>query len=194
MTSPLPVEVEQYLRRLRLSLAALPEGERDEIVAEIRSHLEERQRRGASALLDGFDPPEVYASHFLSERALADALARGTSLALGRALLVGVRESLLSVLVVVPVALGMFVGVGLIACALLKPFFPAKVGLFCKPHGNVFFLGFSATADGANEILGWWAIPAFLVTGVLVLWAGNRALRALARRRLRGAEGRRPAG
>ena len=74
-------------------------------------------------------------------------------------------------------------GVAFVILAALKPFFPANVGLFL---GEGITIGgqWGQDLSGAREVLGWWAIPVFLVPGVLMLWGANHVLRALARWRL----------
>jgi uncharacterized membrane protein len=185
MSAELPKEAQEYLRRLRHALAALPQAEREEVLAEIESHLVERQGGGgaSAALLEGFDAPEEYAAQFVSQRAVADALARGGGFALGASLLVGRVSSLLSYLAVIPLWGLQVIGYVLLVLAALKPLFPASVGLFVGE--GTFALGWYAGPPDAHEILGWWAMPAFLLASALMLWTSNRALRALARRRLR---------
>jgi len=183
----LPTEAEQFLRKLSAALAGLPSADRDDIVAEIRSHLAERAARGEADLVAPFGPPEAYAASFLQERALAGALARGSSWALGRALASGARRAGGWYAVLVLAILHLY-GIGLVAMAALKPLFPANVGMFVGD--GKFGLGahFGPEAEykysGTREVLGWWAIPIFLVAGALILHAANWALRHLARRRL----------
>ncbi len=180
--SGLPAGAVTFLRDLERYLLALPEAERGDIVAEIRSHLEDRAAQGATDLLAPFGTPESYAAAFLQERALAGALARGSSWHLGRALVAGARRIGWWYVVAVLAMLHLY-GVALVILAALKPFFPANVGMFL---GEGLTIGIRSAQDltGWREVLGWWAIPGFLVPGVLVLWGANRALRALAAWRL----------
>jgi uncharacterized membrane protein len=179
----LPADAELFLRKLRQGLRALPPADREEIVAEIRSHLQDRQQKG-QPLLEGFEDPEAYAATFVSEAALRGALARGASLELGRALLTSARSGFFMLLTVVPLLAVQLVGVGLVICGVLKPFMPSHVGLFLDAGGRLLVLG-ASSGPSAREVLGWWSMPLFLFAGVLLLFVGNRALRALARGRLR---------
>ena len=99
---PLTPQAEAYLRRLGACLSPLEPEERREIVAEVRAHFSERRARGRGDVLEGFEAPETYAARFLEESALSRAVARGTTLDLGRALLSGVRTGGETVLVVLP--------------------------------------------------------------------------------------------
>ena len=185
MTTPASPEITLYLRRFRAALVRLPPDERDDLVAEVRSHLGERRAQGNLGVLDGFEAPEAYAAHFLAEHALTGALAEGTSFALGRALLVGVRDGFLGLFVVVPLFVVQLVALVLVVLGAMKPIIPARIGLFVGARGSLEVLGlYGGDLANVRELLGWWAIPGFIVPGVVALWAGNRALRALARWRL----------
>ncbi len=177
-------DIQQYLRRLRAGLGSLPADERDEIVAELRSHIEERVAQGQRSVLDDLGSPEDYATSFVAEHALSGALARGTSFALGRALLTGLRESFFGMLVVPLLALQLAAAT-LVVVGALKPILPSRIGVFLDALDHVHAIGLLVgDLGGLHEVLGGWAILAFIGPGVLLLWAGNRALRALARARL----------
>jgi hypothetical protein len=188
---PFP-EVEHYLRALRQALAALPDDERDELVAEVRSHLAERAGRGDADVLAGFAAPEAYAAEFLGERALAGAIARGSSWALGGALLSGARTGAAAI-AVVPLAILHVIAAALVILAALKPLFPGHIGVFVSDGGPWAIGAWGGGAGaGVREVPGWWAPPAFAAAGALILWGANRALRVVARSRL--ARVRDPAG
>jgi uncharacterized membrane protein len=179
----LPKDAELYLRRVSQGLSTLGTTERDEIVDELRSHLAERQAAGRSDLLAGFESPEALAASFVQERELRGALARGTSWALGRALLVAARDSVLALVVLLPLVLLQLIGGALIVMAVIKLFDPGKVGLWVGEGQLV--LGFPSQTTGLRELLGWSAIPAFIVSGLVLLVGSNRVMRALVRWRLR---------
>ncbi|MBI5548433.1 MAG: hypothetical protein HY901_31510 [Deltaproteobacteria bacterium] len=183
-TRTLPHEAEEFLRQLRIGLGALPEQEREDIVAELRSHLQDRHARGKT-LLEGFEDAQTYASRFVSEMALRGALARGTSFDLGRALLTGAKTGIAMLLTVVPLMAVQLIGAALVVVGALKPFMPSRVGLFVDIEGRFVALGaYGGELQGLRELLGLWAIPLFVLGGVGLLWTGNRALRFLAKRRL----------
>lgn len=180
--STLPPDAERWLAELARHLAPLDPPARSELLAELRSHLEERAAQGAGDLLAPFGRAEDYAALFVEEQALRGALARGGPIALGRALLGGARR-LAWWYAVLSLALVQLLGGVLVLLAALKLAFPAQVGLFV--HGRALQLG--ATFGGAPEgveLLGWWAVPLFLLAGALALWASLAALRGLARWRL----------
>jgi uncharacterized membrane protein len=184
----LPKRAERFLRDLGSALSKVPAAERDEIVAEIRSHLEDRLSQGASDILAGFSDPGAYAAAFMQERALASAVAQGTSWAIGGALLRGARTLGWWYTVLVLGLLHVY-GLVFLALALAKPIFPRNVGLFVhrRPSGTALSFGgiFGEDLSDTTEILGWWAIPILVLLGVLALWGANRTLRALGRWRLK---------
>ena len=186
-------QAEHYLRRLRQGLASLTVAERDDIVNEIRSHLAERLSAGTPNILAGFEEPESYAAKFVSDYALGGALARGTSLELGRALLTGTRSGLLALtalLAVAPLFSLEFIGAVLVVLGCAKPFFPSHIGVFRGAEGAFMAGAHFGHSAPLTDILGWWAMPVFIVTGIIMIFLCNRALRALARLKLhRGADG-----
>jgi uncharacterized membrane protein len=183
MSTELPKPAQDYLRRLRHALASLPDSERSEVLAEITSHLADRQARGDADLLSGFEAPEEYAAQFVAERALVDALARGASWQLGRSLLIGKLSTFASYLAVAALWFLHATGYLFLVLAALKPFFASSIGVFV---GNeVFAVGAYSGSPGAREVLGFWAISVFVGAAAVLMWVSNRALRALARRRLR---------
>jgi HAAS domain-containing protein len=145
----LPPDAEQFLKRVRQGLSTLEEKERDEIVNELRSHLLDRQAQNKADLLQGFEPPEILASAFLSEYALRGALAQGTSWAMGRALLIAARDSALVLLILFPLILLQICGAGFIALGLLKPLLPNHIGIWVG--GGNLNVGFTSPSPGCTR-------------------------------------------
>ena len=181
--------IDPFLRKVRQGLASLPTAEREEIVAELRADLLERQARGDADPLRGFGSPEKLAAEFVGEYTLRGALAQGTSWALGRALCVAGRDSGRALLALLPLLLLQLTALSLLLSAALKPFLRDHVGLWMG--GGVFFIGVSAERGATHEVLGWWSLPIFALAGGLLFWWSNRAMMALVRWRLRA--GRRTA-
>jgi uncharacterized membrane protein len=179
--SELPREAEGFLRDLERHLSPLPAIERQDIVAEIRTHLADRAAQGAGNLLASFGHPDEYAATFLEQRALSDALARGSSWALGRALLAGARR-LGWWYAVLALGLVQVLGATLLALSVIKLLFPGEVGVFVGGHGLT--IGTIGGDRSMVEVLGWWAVPVFLCLGVAALWSANWMLRLLAGWRL----------
>jgi uncharacterized membrane protein len=179
----LPPDVEDYLKDLKLGLAPLGSPDREEILAEVRSHFEERLAQGRARVLDGFLPAERYAASFLAERSLASALAEGTPWALSRSLWIGRVERAFALAAAVPLGLLQLCAVTLVVLGALKPLFFERIGLWLGPQDR-FALGYLSD-PGARELLGWWVVPLFIGGGALIFILAHRAQTALARRRLR---------
>ena len=153
-----------YMRRLRWSLASLPADERDDIVAEARSHLQEKLERGAriEEAIDGLGAPEDFARAFITERALLSALGSRDSLGL---LAVLAERSIRNARTISATAGCMVVwGLALVVCAVAaaKMGDPSHVGKWIG--GRQFFLGAIDDPSKAHEVLGLWIFPiTFLV-------------------------------
>jgi len=182
----LPPAAEEFLKKVRKGLGTLGQAERDEIISELRSHLLDRQAQGKEDLLAGFEAPDVLASDFVAEYALRGALAQGTSWALGRALLIAARDSLLALFLLLPLVLVQITALCLLVVAALKPFMPQEVGLWVGPDN--FYVGVNNDNPAVHEVLGWWGIPILAAGSVLLFWISTRAMRALVRWRLRSAK------
>ena len=182
----LPDNAEKFLKQLRQGLGSLTPQEREEIIAELRIHLLDRQAQGKTDLLSGFEPPEDLAATFVSESALRGALGQGTPWALGRALLISSRDSIAALLLFLPLVLLQIFGFIFVLAAVLKPFMPKQMGLWVG-NGSL-YIGASDGNPGVHEVLGWWGVPVLGLSGFFVFWIANQAMRALARRRLRHAK------
>jgi uncharacterized membrane protein len=177
-----PANQDVFLRKLRQGLTSLTPAEQDDIIAELRSHLLDRQSQGEEDPLAGFQTPEALAAEFVSEHALRGALSQGTSWALGRALLIAARDSIVGLAVLFPLLLLQLVALGVLVIAVLKPFMPDKIGVWAGA-GN-FVVGTSNGNPAVHEVLGWWALPVLTIAGMLLFWLCNRAMISLVRWRL----------
>ena len=182
----LPEYAEKFLRQLRQGLGSLGAQEREEIIAELRAHLLDRQAQGKTDLLSGFETAEDLAATFVSENALRGALAQGTSWALARALLISARDSIATFLLFLPLVLLQLCAFGFVFFAALKPFMPKQIGLWVG-DGNFYVGGNSGNNPAVHEVLGWWGVPVLAISGIFLFSVSNRAMRALAKRRLRPA-------
>jgi hypothetical protein len=176
-------DFDAFLRKVRQGLASLPTAEREDIIAELRSHLLGRQGQGNPDPLAGFEPPEKLAADFVAEHALRGALAEGTAWAMGKALFIAARDSVLGLLVLLPLLLLQVSALCLLLTAALKPFIPDKMGLWTG-DGN-FYVGAGRGNPAVHEVLGWWGMPVLAAAGVLLFWLSNRGMMALVRWRLR---------
>jgi hypothetical protein len=174
----------EYARKLRWALAALPEADRDGIVAEMRSHVLDRVDAGASLdeALAALGAPEDYARGFLDSYAVATAL---SSRRLPQLLAVMLQNVARSAAVAVS---GVIIFVAWAAAAvavyltLQKIADPAHVGLWRGE--DFFFIGIIDDPSTGQELLGPW-MPAIALLFILVAWGLTHALAVWALRRLK---------
>ena len=175
--------METYLRRLRWALQPLPAEDRNEIVAEIRSHFLDRQAAGAEAgtIAAELGDPEVYARAFLENYQISAALAGGSVLRMlatasrwvGRGVIASVGFFVTLMLYLTSASWALV--------ALLKPIFPDRVGFWTGD--GLLAVGFvSQPRTAAVEHLGYWIIPLSLAAALLTWWLATALLRWLLRR------------
>ena len=182
-TSGSPSALEAYLRRLRWALQPLPAVDRDEIVAETRSHFLDRQAAGASieTIAAELGDAERYAQGFLENYQISTALAAGSVLQMLSTASRWVGRGVVA-------SVGFFLALSLYLTAaswalvgLLKPVFPDQVG-FWTAEGVVAFGFVSPLRPDAVEHLGYWIVPLSLALALVTWWLATRLLRGLLRR------------
>jgi uncharacterized membrane protein len=174
-------EVEDFLRRFRRGLAALPADIRDDFVAEVRAHIEERTAQGAFDLKSSFGSPEEYASRIIGEGTLNTAVDRGNPLFILTVLLGTARTTALTAFVVLPLAVLEIMACALTLIGLLKPVSSSHVGLFLFPNGSFAALGWVSDPRPMHEVLGYAAMPLFIFCGLLLLWVAHALMLRVAR-------------
>lgn len=175
--------IEDYLRRLRPALRALPDAEREDILAETRSHLTERRESGGEAAVEqaiaAFGQAEDYARAFVDDARLRAATASGGPLDLASVLLVMATRSLPAFVGFALAAWAYLFGVLFFVIAGAELIVPEMTGLWIGPDD--FFLGIMAgDAPGpqTNDVLGPWLIPAMILAGSIALALGVAISRA----------------
>src|SRR5713101_449485 len=132
--------VEEYLGRLGKAFDHVPPAERDDIVAEVRSHImeriEEQQRAGDDVVDDVLravgDPAELARQH-RTETMLRQAERSRSPWLLLRSTLRWATTGSAGLVAVFVALLGYGCGVVCWLSALLKPLFPARIGLWLQP-------------------------------------------------------------
>lgn len=177
-------EGEAFLERFDRALRALPPEARADVVAEVRSHLEERTEQGRPDAVQAFGSPEEYARGFLGEWRLEGAVAAGTPWRLLSALLRSSTNALFLLAVFAPLLVLQLMGVVLVALGLLRPLAPDHIGLFHVP-GQLVLGAAGGSVHPQGDLLGAWTVPFFVAGGLLLLWSGRKALLWTARWRVR---------
>jgi hypothetical protein len=183
VNNPSSKEVDDFLRRFRRGLASLPADIREDLVSEMRSHIEERSSQGKLDLAS-FGPPEEYASRFVNESVLRTAVARARPWQLVSVLVGRARATALVVFVVIPLAVIEIMALVLAAAGICKPFDPGHIGLFLRADGSFGGLGWFSNPGSMHEVLGYAAMPVFIFVGLLLFWGSHRLLLSVARSEL----------
>jgi uncharacterized membrane protein len=182
--------MEYYLGRLRRAAAKFPPSEREEIVAEIQSHILERSQIDGVVeagrvreTLEALGTPEEIASQYVTNALLERAAGSRSPWVLFHATLhwamLGARGfGIFMIAITGYVAAGAF-----FVCAILKPFFPENIGLWMLPSAGVFAMGYrGAQEPPAQDLLGHWLPPVAMVLGLLTIMGTTHLLRVLIRR------------
>ena len=201
--------LEGYLAELRSALGRLPDSERDDVVAEIRSHVLERigpEANGASAraVLDAVGQPRELASQYVTQALLHRAVRSRSPWLLLHTTFRWASTGIAGVIAFLITVLGYGCAVVCYLTAVLKPLFPARLGLwtsgdhmmtlgYCSPgpppvdmYGislrppMSFVLGTLGPSQGpVHELLGAWLIPVGIVAGLLCAVATTYLVRRL---------------
>jgi Protein of unknown function (DUF1700) len=173
-------EINDFLRRVRGGLAALPSDIREDLVAELRSHLDERAEQGKLNVAGEFGSPEAYAARLMAEHNLAHAVSKGTPVSLIVTLISTVRATALTFFVILPLATIEIIALGLMVMGIAKPFYGDHIGVFRGADGHG-ALGWVSDVGSMHEVTGYAGTPAFIFAGLVLFWIGNRLLLRIAR-------------
>jgi hypothetical protein len=170
-------KVEHYLARVRVGLRGLPEREVDDILRELRNHVDElagKDGAGVEAALQSLGDPLDLAQTYRSENQMAQAQCSGSPLII----LQGLRHAgtLGRVTATAFYVLGYF-GMGTLwAGALEKILAPSRGGLWYIP-GDFWSITLVVGGNppvGGRELLGWWVVPIALLAGWGVKYVSDR--------------------
>ncbi|HEV7764696.1 MAG TPA: hypothetical protein VGQ76_06835 [Thermoanaerobaculia bacterium] len=166
--------VEAYLAELRIRLRGLAEADVSEVIAELRSHIDESSRGDAvDAVLMRLGSPAELASLYETEN-LFDRAARSQSSPwlLLRTITRWATFSIAGSFVLFMLIAGYVVAASFFLAALVKPFSPDRVGLWRLANGDFSLrLGFvEGPPPQATELLGWGLIPAGFLIGAVAFW------------------------
>ncbi len=179
--------VRGYLFVLGRSLRSfLPHPTATDALREIESHIRERvddaaaepdERAALEALLAELGEPLRVARAYSGELAVEEAVATGRAGATARAVWHLATSSILGFFPALGLLLGYSVGLGLLAIAVLKPVFPANVGLLVVEGMPRAFGVVGQLPAGGRMLGGYWLIPVTLAFGLAALLATHRGSR-----------------
>lgn len=175
-----------WLRRLEWALHALPTKNREEIVRETCSHIEERLAQGVGEpqILASLGNADDYAQSFLDEFELAQALGSRKLTAMTKAAARWIHRSVAAAAAFTSVSLLGVFAVGVVLTAVMHFLDPAHWGLWVS--SRMLLIGQVDDPSVARELLGAGIYP-FAVASLIVCWAAGRtallgSLRVVARR------------
>jgi hypothetical protein len=191
----------QYCVRLRRALRSGPSAERDEIVEEVRIHLLERvesephvTEEVVSRIIRAAGDPRELAKEYEMQAMFRQAVTGRSPWLLLRTTPRWAMAGGSGVVAFFVTVIGYGCGTVFYLCALLKPFFPSRIGLWLAPEHTLsfgywngrlsetqvygvsvrppasFVLGTLSPTEGPiRELLGLWLIPIGLICGGLLL-------------------------
>ena len=208
--------VNEYCKRLWKALHKLPSAERDDFVREVRSHILERVEAEPrvtpeilTEILRAVGEPKELAAEHRTQGMLREATRRGAPWVLRpwvllRATLRWGLTGMAGLVAFFAAVTGYGCAAVFLLCALLKPVFPARIGLWLAPLHTVsfgywngrlsgtevygisvrppvsFVLGTVGSTDGPiRELLGNWLIPVSILCGALFFLATSIVARSL---------------
>jgi hypothetical protein len=172
-------KTESYLARVRVALRGLPEREIDDILRELRSHVDElagKEGSGVEAALQSLGDPLDLAQTYRSENQMVRAQCSGSPLVILQGLRYATRGTFGRVTATALYVLGYF-GMGTLwAGALEKLLAPSRGGLWYTP-GDFWSITLVVGGNppaGARELLGWWLVPIAVLAGWGVKYVSDR--------------------
>ena len=175
-------KLEKYLNELRMKLRGLPEAECSEIIAEISSHIRDSagsamDAEAVESTLRRLGSATELASLYKTQSLLTRAENSRSPWLLFTSLLHYATISIAGFFIFLGLLIGYSVTACLFLAALVKPFAPARVGLWwVMPQRELaLHIGmFTSPPTQGTELLGWWIVPIGLLLGLLAFWITPR--------------------
>jgi hypothetical protein len=175
--------IERYLLRFRLALTGVQTGDKEDLVSEIRSHIVERlddTSRPLNEIVDqtlgNLGAPETLAARYHTEGLLQRAQTTMSPVLLLRATMRWAMTGIRGFFAFWVLFIGYFTAAAFYLCAILKPFFPDRVGLFWGPSN--YGIGLRIDSDPpSTELLGMWFPPVALALGCLFIIGTTKFVR-----------------
>lgn len=181
MTSAVGLEtkIDTYLARVRAALRGLPEGEIEDILRELRSHAVElsgKDGKGIDEALESLGDPVDLAKSYRAQNQMVQAECSGSPLVILQGLRYASRNRVGRVAATALYAFGYINVLTLWAAAIEKVFAPSWTGLWYTPGQlwSVTLVTGGNQPEGAQELLGWWLVPAAVIVGWALRYLTDR--------------------
>lgn len=171
--------VTDYLAKLERALRSLPADERRSILAEIKSHIEDRTAATGlpvSDALESLGDPIELAQSYLEQRKLEDAVVRSAHGTLLITILEKTGRSVVAGLLGLFALVFYLCTIVFAAMAVLKPILPQNVGYWSGPHIHAFAIVDKAP-ENTVEVLGYAIIPVAIALGLAFFFLGRALTR-----------------
>ena len=177
-------QVQDYLAKFSRAMKdADPELVLD-ISNELKSHLKEQieaetnlTTERLAELFANLGEPEVLAVQYRTEALIKQASYSSSPVVVIRAVFRWAMLSGLGIVSLVTAVIGYGLSFGWIGSAILKPFFPERVGLWVD--FPTIHIGFNDGSSSYQELMGWWIIPIGLVAGTLFFIGTTKLMKFL---------------
>ena len=183
-------KIETYVRELSRALSILKEKDRDDILLEIRSHLEHREEENRlDEALASLGSAKECARGFFEEIRLQHAFTDGGPTKTIGALLALASRRITAAFGLLAAGIFYLMSVGFALTAIAEVVAPELAGLWINSDKGIFFFGVidPATTAAATEVLGGWVIPVAAILAVLSFicgqWLGRFFIRLMMRNR-----------
>ena len=171
--------IDPFLARLRAALRGMPEGEIDDILRELRSHITDLADSSGSdveSAIRSLGDPVDLAKKYRAENVIAQAECSGSPLVILQGLRHAGRSRVGRFTATVLYVSGYAMVVTLWRIAVEKVFVPSWTGLWYTP-GDVWSLSLGSGAHRspeARELLGFWLVPAAIIAGWILKYLTDR--------------------
>jgi hypothetical protein len=179
--------IDRYLLRFRMALSGVKD--KEEFVSEIRSHIVDRLEDHSRPMdeiveetLAGLGAPEILATRYRTEGLLERASSTMSPLLLLRATMRWAMTGIRGFFAFWVLFLGYFTAGAFYVCAILKPFFPDKVGFYWGPDTYGIAV---QSPQPSRELLGMWFPPFALAMGCLCIIGTTKFVRWMISKRRR---------
>jgi hypothetical protein len=169
--------IDAYLKNLRTKLRGLNRDDINEIIEELRSHIQDKAATSGELTVAEVDEAltalggaEELAREYATDALLARAEVSRSPLRVLDSLFRWASLSVAGFLVLVSTVVGYFLGGAFMWCAVLKLVHPRTAGLWLIPLSDGGFAvslrrGFGNPPIDGRELLGWWILPLGLIVG-----------------------------
>jgi hypothetical protein len=181
MTTTAERKLNDYLAEVKAGLRALSPNLTEEIIRELRSHVNEcaevdceLTEEGVAAALARMGPPAALAAVYVAECGECSGKPPRSPSRKARNLAGWVAAGPAGVFLVSGSCLGYFLAAALTLCSIRKLFAPDRAGLWSLSDGLSLRMGFGAPTPDGTELLGWAIVPLGVLTGISLLFITAR--------------------